>query len=69
MNASAYDAGRIALMLNELRLPTIGRLWPDFAECSDKEGWHSAETPRECICGTINHCVGQVLLSERVRVA
>src|ERR1700710_538884 len=39
MNAPACDAGRMALMLNELRLPTIGRLWPDFAERSDKEGW------------------------------
>src|SRR5580658_959314 len=42
MNASAYDAGRIALMLNELRLPTIGRLWPDFAERSDKESWQAS---------------------------
>ena len=25
--------------LNELRLPTIGRLWSEFAERSDKEGW------------------------------
>ena len=41
MNAPAYDAGRMALMLNELRLPTIGRLWPDFAERSDKEGWQA----------------------------
>ena len=39
MNAPACDAGRMALMLNELRLPTIGRLWPEFAERSDKEGW------------------------------
>ena len=31
MNAPAYDAGRLALMLNELRLPTIARLWPEFA--------------------------------------
>ena len=41
MNA-AYDAGPIALMLNELRLPTIGRLWPDFAERSDKESWQAS---------------------------
>jgi len=26
-------------MLTELRLPTIGRLWSEFAERSDKEGW------------------------------
>jgi DNA replication protein DnaC len=42
MNAPAYDAGRMALMLGELRLPTIGRLWPDFAERSDKEGWQAS---------------------------
>jgi DNA replication protein DnaC len=34
-----YDPGRLALMLNELRLPTVGRLWSDFAQRSDKEGW------------------------------
>jgi len=39
MNASAPEGARLALMLNELRLPTIGRLWPEFAQRSDKEGW------------------------------
>ncbi len=39
MSAPGYDAGRLALMLNELRLPTIARLWPEFAPRSDKEGW------------------------------
>ncbi|WP_415868706.1 hypothetical protein [Burkholderia ubonensis] len=40
MNAPAtYDAARLGLMLGELRLPTIARLWPDFAQRSDKEGW------------------------------
>ena len=39
MNAPSYEPGRNALMLNELRLPTIGRLWSEFAERSDKEGW------------------------------
>mgnify|MGYP001616397817 FL=1 len=29
-------------MLNELRLPTISRLWPEFAQRSDKEGWQAA---------------------------
>ena len=41
MSTHAYDAGRLALMLNELRLPTIARLWPEFAERSDKEGWQA----------------------------
>lgn len=39
MSAPSVDAARNALMLTELRLPTIGRLWPEFAERSDKEGW------------------------------
>jgi hypothetical protein len=39
MTAPSYDPGRNALMLTELRLPTIGRLWSEFAERSDKEGW------------------------------
>jgi len=43
MNApGAIDPARNALMLGELRLPTIGRLWPEFAERSDKEGWPAA---------------------------
>lgn len=42
MNAPAnYDAGRLGLMLGELRLPTIARLWPEFAQRSDKEGWQA----------------------------
>ncbi len=41
MNASAYEPARLALMLNELRLPTIGRLWPEFAQRSDKESWQA----------------------------
>ncbi|MFM0722024.1 IS21-like element helper ATPase IstB [Paraburkholderia strydomiana] len=36
-----YDTGRLALMLNELRLPTIARLWPEFVQRSDKEGWQA----------------------------
>ena len=39
MNAPSWDPARSALMLTELRLPTIGRLWPQFAERSDREGW------------------------------
>jgi DNA replication protein DnaC len=41
MNAPTYEPGRLALMLNELRLPTISRLWPEFAQRSDKEGWQA----------------------------
>ena len=32
-------AARLALILNELRLPTIKRLWASLAEQSDKEAW------------------------------
>jgi len=38
-----YDAARLGLMLSELRLLTIGRLRPEFAQRSDKEaGRHAA---------------------------
>jgi len=39
MSAPSQDSARNALMLAELRLPTIGRLWAQFAERSDKEAW------------------------------
>lgn len=39
MNAPSYEPARIPLMLTELRLPTISRLWPQFSERSDKESW------------------------------
>jgi DNA replication protein DnaC len=42
MNNPATDAGRLALMLGELRLPTITRVWSSLAETSDREGWPAA---------------------------
>ena len=39
MTAVSSEHGRTSLMLNELRLPTMGRLWAEFAERSDKESW------------------------------
>lgn len=43
MNAAvtrtAADAARLPLMLAELRLPTVKRLWPELAEQSNREGW------------------------------
>lgn len=36
---TASDAARVPLMLSELRLPTIKRLWSDIAEQSNREGW------------------------------
>jgi len=33
------DAAGLPIMLAELRLPTIKRLWPELAEQSNREGW------------------------------
>src|ERR671916_1226535 len=38
----AIDAGRLTLALNDLRLPAIRTIWPDFAARADKEGWPAA---------------------------
>jgi len=40
--ANAVDPARLNLLLNQLRLPAIQVLWPQFAEQSDKEGWPAA---------------------------
>jgi DNA replication protein DnaC len=42
MNAPSGELARTALLLGELRLPTIGRLWSELADRSDKEGWPAA---------------------------
>ena len=39
MSAPTFEPARNALMLTELRLPTMGRLWSEFAARSDQEGW------------------------------
>lgn len=36
------DAQRLALILNDLRLPAIKLNWPDIAQRADKEGWRAA---------------------------
>ena len=36
------DAAKLPLMLTELRMPTIGRLWQEFGARADKEGWGAA---------------------------
>jgi DNA replication protein DnaC len=38
----AVDTARIALLLNELRLPAIKVVWSRFADQADKEGWSAA---------------------------
>jgi DNA replication protein DnaC len=42
MTAAAIDTARLAVMLTELRLPTIKAVWPRFAERADKESWPAA---------------------------
>ena len=37
--SAAIDTTRLTLLLNELRLPAIKHLWPQFTDRSDKEGW------------------------------
>ncbi|HEV7717674.1 MAG TPA: IS21-like element helper ATPase IstB [Arsenicitalea sp.] len=39
---TATDAARLSLLLNELRLPAIKLIWPQFAEQADKQGWPAA---------------------------
>jgi len=39
---TAVDAARLTLLLNELRLPAIKVMWPQFADQADKEGWPAA---------------------------
>ena len=42
MSAAQVETARLPLMLAELRLPTVHRLWLEFAERADKEGWPAA---------------------------
>lgn len=42
MKAPVVDAGRLTLLLTELRLPATKAMWPQIAEQSDKEGWPAA---------------------------
>ncbi len=41
-SANTVDGVKLALMLSELRLPTMRALWERFAERSDAEGWPAA---------------------------
>jgi len=36
------DTARLPLLLGELRMPTIAKLWQAFTERADREGWPSA---------------------------
>ena len=39
ITGNTADAAGVPIMLTELRLPTIKRLWADLAEQSNREGW------------------------------
>ena len=41
-SSSIIDVARLSIMLNDLRLPTIKTVWPEFATRADKEGWPAA---------------------------
>jgi DNA replication protein DnaC len=40
--SAPIDAQRLSLLLNELRLPAIKQVWPEFAARADQEGWPGA---------------------------
>ncbi|WP_299822428.1 IS21-like element helper ATPase IstB [uncultured Jannaschia sp.] len=42
MKSPVIDAGRLTLLLTELRLPATKAMWPQIAEQADKEGWPAA---------------------------
>jgi len=42
MSAINVDTARLPIMLTELRLPTVARLWPALTETADKESWPAA---------------------------
>ena len=39
---NTIDTAKFTLLLNELRLPAIKTMWPQFADRADKEGWPAA---------------------------
>jgi DNA replication protein DnaC len=39
---TTVDTAKLSLLLNELRLPAIKLMWPQFAQQADKEGWPAA---------------------------
>ena len=38
------DTVRLPMLLTQLRLPTVGRLWQAIAETADRESWPAAKT-------------------------
>ena len=58
MSAVEVDTARLPLLLHDLRLPAISRLWPDIAARSDKEGWPAAR---------LLSVLAEIELAERVK--
>ena len=46
---SAISSGTLPMLLTELRLPTIKRLWSALAEQSNRDGW-TAERFLTALC-------------------
>ncbi len=42
MSVVRVETARLPIMLAELRLPTVARLWPELTEIADKESWPAA---------------------------
>jgi len=42
MSAIEVDTTRVPLLMHQLRLPAMARLWREFADRADKEGWPAA---------------------------
>jgi DNA replication protein DnaC len=42
MSPLEIDPARLPLLLHELRLPAVARLWSEFAARADREGWPAA---------------------------
>jgi len=44
MSTLTVDTAKLPMLLTQLRLPTVGRLWPAIAETADRESWPAAKT-------------------------
>jgi DNA replication protein DnaC len=45
MNSTpTIDTARLPVLLTQLRLPTVARLWPALTETADRESWPAAKT-------------------------
>jgi len=42
--STTTDTARLPMLLTELRLPSVARLWPAITEQADRDGWPAART-------------------------